>query len=266
MKKENGFRSTRIKGKNSLSETTLSESQEEILHIYNGITEYCRAYNISKENLLDILEDQKVLPMIRGKATEYVGAAFLKQALEPREWLVEKLNLNPQAGIIDEDASITFRRTGNRLKAETKNAVRRSFRLWSRTQHAPHFKVKCHKSRSHLRLQATANDRYLVGEFDLLLCNVSNALIKGKALESGSPLIDDSQAIDWLRAFYGVDTYDALIRKAYDDWRFCLPVTIANADGVIPRTPIVLMENDPNWFGMDKLTTNLRSLINGVSR
>ena len=244
----------------------MPENQVEILHIYNSITEYCRAYNIPKENLLDILEDQKVLPMIRGKATEYVGAAFLKQALEPREWLVEKLNLNPQPGIVDEDVSITFRRTGNRLKAETKNAVRGSLRLRSRIQPSPYFQVKCHKSRSHLKLQATTNDRYLVGEFDLLLCNVSNVLFKGKALESGLPLIDDARAIDWLQAFYRVDTNEALIRKAYDDWRFCLPFAIADADGVIPRTPVVLMEDDPNWFGVDKLAPNLRSLINGTAR
>ena len=47
--------------------------------MYTSITEYCATYNIPKDNLLDILEDQKVLPMIRGKATEYIGTAFLRQ-------------------------------------------------------------------------------------------------------------------------------------------------------------------------------------------
>lgn len=169
--------------------------------IYTSITEYCRTYNIPKEHLLDILEDQKVLPMIRGKATEYVGAAFLKQTLDAREWIVEKLNLNPQSGSRDEDVSITFRRTGQRLRAETKNAVRGCFRLKARGRPRPHFTVKCHKSRSHLQRQATTNDRYLAGEFDILLCNVSNALFKGKSLESGLPLIEDRQAVAWLKEF-----------------------------------------------------------------
>ena len=66
----------------------LPENEQEILRVFNGVTEYCRTYNIPRENLLDILEDQKVLPMIRGKATEYVGAAFLKQVLDPRDWIV----------------------------------------------------------------------------------------------------------------------------------------------------------------------------------
>ena len=236
-----------------------------MLRVYAGITEYCRTYNIPRENLLDILEDQKVLPMIRGKATEYVGAAFLRQVLDPREWSVEKLNLNPQPGIIDEDVSVTFRRTGDRLKAETKNAVRGSFRLGSKKQPIPHFKVKCHKSRSHLQLQDTINDRYLVGEFDLLLCNVSNALFRGRSLEAGLPLLlDDPQAIEWLMAFYEAGNADELIRKAYDDWRLCLPLTIADENAVIPRTPVVLMQDDPNWFGPDRLATNLRSLMTGV--
>ena len=97
----------------------------------------------------------------------------------------------------------------------------------------------------------TTNDRYLVGEFDLLLCNVSNALFRGKALQAGLPLIENPTAIEWLMDFYQVETAGELIRKAYDDWRLCLPVTIADTDGVIPRTPVVLMEKDLNWFDAD---------------
>ena len=247
---------------NSSFSTTMSEN--DVLQIYNGIVEYCQKYNIPRENLLDILEDQKVLPMIRGKATEYVGAAFLRQVLEPREWSVEKLNLNPQAGQHDEDVSVTFRRTGKRLKAETKNAVRGSFKLSSRKMSVPHFSVKCHKSRSNLTRQSTTNDRYLVGEFDLLLCNVSNAIFKGKSMTSGLPLIESQEAIAWLKQFYDVETDAELARSAYDDWRLCLPVSIADNQGVIPRTPVVLMELDSDWFNADSLATNLRSLINGL--
>ena len=100
-----------------MSENT--KSKEDFV-IYDSIKTYCKTYNIPLENLLDILEDQKVLPMIRGKATEYIGAAFLRQVLDARDWDVQKLNLNPQQNQYDEDISITFRRTGTRLKAETK--------------------------------------------------------------------------------------------------------------------------------------------------
>ena len=107
-------------------------------------------------------------------------------------------------------------------------------------QRGESFSVKCHKSRSHLQRQATTNDRYLVGEFDLLLCNVSNALFRGRVLEPGLPLITNPDALEWLKVFYEVATDAELARQAYDDWRLCLPVTIADEDGVIPRTPRVL--------------------------
>ena len=200
--------------------------------------------------------------MIRGKATEYIGAAILRQALDPRDWIVDKLNLNPQPGAYDEDVSITYRRTGRRLKAETKNAVRGSFRLGARINPNEHFKVKCHKSRSHMT-KAT-NDRYLVGDFDVLLCNVSNSIFRGKSLDRGLPIIEDNKAVEWLKAHYGVGADDELRRCAYDDWRICLPVTIADKDGVIPRTPSVQMTGDPNWFGLNQLASNLRTLINGA--
>lgn len=229
--------------------------------VYASIREYCDTYNIPRENLLDILEDQKVLPMIRGKATEFIGAAVLKQALDPRDWDVQKLNLNPQPGKYDEDLSITYLRTGDRLKAETKNAVRGKFSLGTRKTKVPHFSVKCHKSRSNFT--KVHNDRYEVGDFDVLLCNVSNAIFRGKTLDRGLPLIEDEKAIKWLKQYYDAETDDSLRRCAYDDWRVCLPVTIALEDGTIPRNPRILMENDPNWFGLDQLAANLRSLITG---
>lgn len=240
----------------------MSDYQKTALKIYASIQEYCSTYNIPEENFLDILEDQKVLPMIRGKATEYIGAAVIKMTLNPRDWSVEKLNLNPQTGMSDEDISVTYMRTGRRLKAETKNAVRASFVLGtSRTRiKSPHFKVKCHRSRSNK--SNIHNDRYEAGDFDVLLCNVSNAILQAKSLDRGLPLIKDSKVVTWLKDFYSVSTDDDLRRKTYDDWRICLPRTIAQDDGTLPRTPTVLMKDDPNWFGLDQLAVNLRKLIN----
>ncbi len=232
---------------------------DDALRVYDSIREYCETYNIPQENLIDILEDQKVLPMIRGKATEYIGAVVLRQALDPRDWSVDKLNLNPQPSVIDEDVSITYRMTGKRLKAETKNAVRGKFSMGTRTTPVPHFAVKCHKSRSHLT-KAT-NDRYLVGDFDVLLCNVSNSIFRGKSQSRGLPLIVNTSALNWLKAYYGVETEAELRRCAYDDWRVCLPSDIADEVGAIPRTPRVLMKHDPNWFSIDQLGLKLRSLI-----
>ena len=50
-------------------------------------------YKILKEFLMDILIDQKVVPMIRGKATEYTVLLLLKKTLNQCEWSIAKLNL-----------------------------------------------------------------------------------------------------------------------------------------------------------------------------
>ena len=226
--------------------------------IFDGIEEYCTKYNIPIENLMNILEDQKVLPMIRGKANEYIAAAILKKTLS-RNWQVQKLNLNAQTGTHDEDISITHSKTGYRLKVEAKNAVRGSFRIGNSRMIVgyPHFRVKCHKSRSHIKKSKTTNDRYLLGDFDLIVCNVSNAIFQGNTLSDDLELLHDDDAIKFLKKHYKKKTNTDIIRCAYDDWRGCFPRTIAQADKSIPRTPVIKLCGDQNWFSLIDLEGKL---------
>lgn len=82
--------------------------------------EYCRKFKIPQDYVMDILNDQKVVPMIRGKATEYAVEILLKDTLNAREWVVAKLNLNAQSGTHDEDVTVTHQRTGIIIKVECK--------------------------------------------------------------------------------------------------------------------------------------------------
>ena len=226
--------------------------------IYDDIQEYCERYNIPLENLMDILEDQKVLPMIRGKATEYIATVALRQLLG-RNWQVQKLNLNAQSGTHDEDISITHSKTGIRLKVEAKNAVRGSFRIgMNKTKVSePHFRVKCHKSRSNLSKSKTTNDRYMVDDFDLIVCNVSNAIFQSKTLGDSLEILHDPIAVDFLKNHYQAKTEKELIRRAYDDWVCCFPRSIIQDDNSIPRTPSVKLVGDLNWIPF----ANLEALL-----
>ena len=152
--------------------------------IEDDIMRYCREYNIPTEYFLEILNDQKVLPMIRGKASEYTSYLAIKDILPETEWVVNKLNLNAQTNIDDQDISITHRRTGKLLKIETKNAVRGSFTsgIRARICREPHFKVKCHRSRSNISLVGTTNDQYSEDCFDVVIANISNAIIQGNTI------------------------------------------------------------------------------------
>lgn len=214
-----------------------------------------------KERLIDILEDQKVLPMIRGKAMEFMGAKILEETLG-REWSVINLNLNAAPGIDDEDISITYLRNGQTFRTETKSAVRDSFRLKGRDCNQPYFQVKCHKSRrTKDKKRGKTHDYFEASKFDLLVCNLSNAIFRSRETKQGLHFIEDPEALEWLKDFYKVDTDKELRGKVYGDWRMCFPEDIAREDGLLPRTPRVQIENDPNWFGLDQLKTKLLDKI-----
>ena len=223
---------------------------------------YCEKYFIPQEYLFEILEDSKVVPMIRGKATEYNAYLFRRKHLNPMDFDVQKLNLNPQPNTTDEDVSITHRRTGIRLMVEVKNACRGDFSDGKRSKvmkGIPHFKVKCHKSRSNIEKITSTNDRYILGEFDLLVANPLNAIYEGATFTRNLQFIDSS-LIQILKDYYGVTTNRELEEKCNNDWRFAFPEDIAedyNGIMAIPRTPYVALSGDEKWFGIDSLAQRL---------
>lgn len=232
--------------------------------LINEVQEYCDEYDIPEEYLFKILKDSKVVPMIRGKATEYNAFLYLRKHLNKDQWLVEKLNLNAQNNMYDEDVSITSTTTGIRLKVEVKNACRGSFSTGSRQHKYPFFKVKCHRSRSNMSKADTTNDRYIVGEFDLLVCNPSNALYEGATFEEHLQIKKDQKLIDLLYKHYHVTNEKALVNACNNDWRFVFPSDIAeDKDGqlAIPRTPFVHLENDPHWTTIENLESRLQQLV-----
>ena len=182
-------------------ESTLNE--DFILEFGQKLITYYRKYFIPVEYVFEILEDQKVTPMIRGKAMEYNAFLLLDSVLSGHIWSVQKLNLNPQPGTTDEDISITHRRSGVILKIESKSAVRGSFRdgTRSRIMNEPFFKVKCHRSRSSIRLAATTNDRYSVDIFDVILTNPINAIYEGNTIGEELEVIYNQDLRDVLGGF-----------------------------------------------------------------
>jgi hypothetical protein len=229
------------------------------------VIQYCHQYNIPPEYFLEILNDQKVLPMIRGKASEYNSYLAIKNVLPPAEWVINKLNLNAQPNTADQDLSITHRRTGLQITVETKNAVRGSFRTGERARvcRSPHFKVKCHRSRSNISLAGTTNDRYSVDCFDVVVSNVSNAIIQGNTIGERLELLHDREALEVVRRHYAVEDDNLLLEAANNDWRFALSRQIAQND-FIPRTPYVMLSDDPNWHTLDSMETVLLDYLQEV--
>lgn len=237
------------------------------IELADHLLTYCRKFNIPLEFLFEILEDQKVVPMIRGKATEYNAFLILERILPRAVWSIQKLNLNAQTGTYDEDISITHRRTGVILKVESKSAVRGSFNNGQRTKilKVPHFKVKCHRSRSNISLAGTSNDRYSVDSFDVLVTNVSNAIFQGNTVGETLEILYNEQHVRSLKNHYSIDNLDDLINACENDWRFAIPSDIA-IDGYIERTPYVKLSNDENWKPIEQIEDRLLEVVESRRR
>jgi len=238
-----------------------------MINIEQTIKEYCSKYNIPIEYLVEILEDQKVVPMIRGKASEYNGAIFLQEYFENNiDWVVTKLNLNPQPDMNDQDLTIIHRKTAIQIRVEVKNATRDSFKDGLRCHKCklPHLTIKCHKSRSYIKKVNTTNDRYLLGEFDLIMSNTSNSIIvSGTKTLNDFEITDNKRHLKILYDYYNVSNKKDLINQCYNDWRFAIPEEIALPDKSVPHNPTVLLDasKDANWFTSDRLEEKLLQIV-----
>ncbi|MCL2772129.1 MAG: hypothetical protein FWD71_02160 [Oscillospiraceae bacterium] len=227
------------------------------------LSEYCDEYIIPIDYIFNILNDQKVLPMIRGKATEYNLFVLLTEILNRNEWSVDKLNLNPQPGRQDEDISVTHKRTGIIVKLESKNAVRGSAKFGSpKTKiKVPHCMVKCHRSRSNTKKLDSGNDRYTADSFDIIVTNISNSIIESSSINKSFQLISDKNMIDFLSKLYDVPAnYRDLFIACSNDWRFVIAKNIAE-ESLIPRTPALFLENDKNWKSISEIENSLLEIV-----
>jgi hypothetical protein len=71
-------------------------TDKEKVQLSEKLLKYCKKFNIPLRFLFEILEDQKVTPMIRGKVMEYNAFLLLDRILPHATWSIQKLNLNPQ--------------------------------------------------------------------------------------------------------------------------------------------------------------------------
>ena len=59
---------------------------------------------------------------------------------------------------------------------------------------------------------------------------------------------------------YGISNEEEIINKTRRDWRFVIPTEII-VDGLVPRTPYVLLEDDPKWKPCDQLEPILFEMV-----
>ena len=143
------------------------------------LKQFCDRYNLEIEYLADVLNDPKVVPMIRGKSFEFTVKKYLSRILS-NKYAVINPRLNDQTGLQDIDVAIINNET-------SKGSFRANYRG------NPYLKVKCMRARTlgeeaaKQRAKATGisfnllkihNDKYTPDEFDFVVTSIANAFYK----------------------------------------------------------------------------------------
>jgi hypothetical protein len=173
------------------------KSLEEFFTIYDldinwleDLENFCQRYNLNIKHLKDILNDPKVIPMIRGKSFEFTVKDYLSNILSDK-YTVTNPRLNAQTGLNDIDVYIINKETRRAYSIECKLSSKGSFR--PNLNSNPYLKVKCMRSRTLGREAALQrakttgisfdslmihNDQYTAKEFDLVITSIANAFFE----------------------------------------------------------------------------------------
>lgn len=154
----------------------------------NNIEQFCSHYDLSIQYLTEILNDPKVIPMIRGKSFEFTVQDYLSNILS-QDYEVSNPRLNSQSSFHDIDVSIINKHTQKEYSAECKLAKKGSFR----NRLEPSIQVKCMRSRTLGEAAAEQkartigidspillihNDQYVSSDFNLVITSIANAFFE----------------------------------------------------------------------------------------
>jgi len=155
------------------------------------LKEYCSQHGLEYSTLPEILNEPKVVPMVRGIGYEYVVIAYLKKLLiNDDRFVAGKTIVNSQLTVHGSDAHIYDKQTDKTIRLECKLAANGSASLGTRVNAFPHCKIKIMRSRTlgdeMIRRIAengeatveefTAHkDSYLPSHCDFVVTNIRNA-------------------------------------------------------------------------------------------
>lgn len=156
--------------------------------ILKELKEYCTYYHLPLKHIVKVMNDLKVVPMLRGKSFEFTIFEILTFILPKDNWQVSVPNINAQSEIHDVDVYIVRKKDSKQIRVECKLSGKGSFR---ENKANPLFKVKCMRSRtlsdnlmatrmakrykvSREQILAHA-DNYRDGDFDFVITSMGNA-------------------------------------------------------------------------------------------
>ncbi len=253
----------------------------------------CEKYAISPEHLDYILEDPKVIPMIRGKAFEFAARDRIASLLPSNSYKVTNPFINPQAG--SEKLDVEIRRTsdGKVIRIECKLAKKGDFSFKTRTyksfvkQTLYRIRVKCMRSRTlgekaaEVMAKRTGrtkedhlihSDQYLPKDFDFVVTTIANAFFQtddegyfvwqpGTEAEHFLSLIGVNNPTTAFDKMYVARSHD--VRVALENSFKCTRKKCNNKDtcGFIPNYPEMYFDAGGKvlapWYPLESIETLL---------
>jgi hypothetical protein len=249
----------------------------------------CDKYAISLEHLDYILEDPKVIPMIRGKAFEFAARDRIAGLLSEANYKVSNPFINPQAGSDKLDVLIQQMSDNNTFRLECKLAKKGDFAFKEMTYKAlpkqPFYriKVKCMRSRTlgEKAAEITArrtgrskeehlihSDQYLPKDFDFVVTTIANAFFQTD--DEGYFVWQPGVAAEHFLALIGVNSPNTAFEKMYIARSRDLQVSTENgvkctrkicpnkqACGFIPNYPEMYFDADGKvlapWYPLESI-------------
>ncbi|MEK7399180.1 MAG: XRE family transcriptional regulator, partial [Candidatus Poribacteria bacterium] len=250
--------------------------------------------------LVEVINDPKVIPMIRGKAFEFSVMQKLKEIIPQDEWIIEKPMINAQSGFHDIDIRMIHKKTDGVIRIECKLAKKESYKLLNDSSNQSVILVKCMRSRTLGERETTSrapqlgidksilqihNDQYLPQDFDIVITSIGNAfyitneesgLYMWKPTKKGSEFLNNLRSLDWEQEYktlkdftfnrmYVVKSADLAVNKQNKVICTRRKCKKKESCGFIPNYPAIIFDNTSkpinNWIRIEDSLPIFQSFI-----
>ena len=253
------------------------------------ILKYCDEHGLSSKYFYAVINEPKVVPMVRGIGFEYTALELLENTLlEDPRFKAQKTIVNEQATVKGSDLEILDTLNGNVISLECKLAAGKSVKVVSQRNRQNHCKVKVMRSRTlgdamiarkapslgvlNSDLEAH-RDSYYYTEFDIVVMNLRNAFYVTTD-HNTFEFQPSSEEWELLENFYSSSDRDEIDRKLkisiFYAWsedltpsKLDIPCSRRNCGSshckFIPNYPIFSFDNTYPWRPLERLLPDLYS-------
>lgn len=195
--------------------------------IYEKIKKFCDEHSLDFNSFDNLINEPKLVPMLRGIGFEYVVINDLSKLLKnSNKYEVRKPNINAQFSLADIDVELFDLKTKKSKIIECKLAQNNSFRKKSKLKETPYCKIKVMRSRTlgpekikefskyekiPIEQVKSHKDSYPYYKFDYVVTNLRNAFYRTKNnLFSFNPT---NEEINYLKKIFKLENIDQIDEK-----------------------------------------------------